>query len=306
MRAYRPASTPETVHVVPRHTSTVFRPTPLNTKSQRAAWIRDNIKWSRTLARTIERHRRCQSKRQKEQHQAKDLSTWLRQSEAQEKAQAEYRAETADQISLACYNCTWSVSLLGLIASGFLFLMLFTNVVQETEGHQLGCTTRCNSVPSITKVSKFSVIFWIAVVVDIISKSAAMLAVENMAILSKALHRADAAYFTCLNEYLEVGIHAGATMASIPLGCDFLLEMRWKCEDYFCLNFALAALAIMSWTFLASTVGAHFLADRCMAIESDWGRISSILSSNNERREPALESDCELLGQSEQDTVDYV
>ena len=176
--------------------------------------------------------------------------------------------------------------------------MLFTNVVQGTEGDQLGST---NSVPSITKVSKFSVIFWIAVVVDIISKSAAMLAVENMAILSKALHRADGAYFTRLNEYLEVGIHAGATMASIPLGCDFLLEMRWKCEGYFCLNFALAALAIMSWTFLASIVGAHFLADRCMAMESDWGRISS-----NERREPALESDCELLGQSEQHTVDYV
>lgn len=230
-------------------------------------------------------------------------AAWVQESREWSRKLAE---KMADETSLACYKRLWSVSLFGLIVSGFLFLILFTNAVRERRGDLLGSSTRCDYVPSIADLSTFSIVFWTAVVVDLISKLAAILAVTKMETLSKALHKADAAYYTRLNYYQRVGFHAGAAMATVPLFCGFVLMVRGKCEGELCLNLGLSPLAVVSWTLLVSIIGAQFPADGRMAILGGGRRISTMLLSKKERREVAVKSDCELLGEGEQDTVGCV
>ena len=182
VRAYRPSSTQETAPSVA---------VPIT-----VAWDHEIEEWSRILTQAVERYQKSQlgTKKDQDEAEAEDMCVSCRQYKADEISQAEHTAKVAQQISsLACYKRAWLASVFGLVASGFLFLILFTNLLRDTEESHLGVRTKCGVVPSVTDVSKFSVIFWAAIAVDIVSKSAAVIVVANVAMLSKALYKDNAA-----------------------------------------------------------------------------------------------------------------
>ncbi|KAF6228793.1 hypothetical protein HO173_011641 [Letharia columbiana] len=298
----RPASTLKTVHLVPIPTATVFRLVHLNTKSQRAAWIQENTEWSRTLVRIIQQRQQRRIEVEKAQDRAGYLPIWRQQPNAQEKPQIDYEKDMAEQTSApACYERMWSVSFFGLIVSGLLYLILFTTDIRDSNGGQLGGNTTCDLMPRLTDGSTFSIVYWTAVAVDIVSRSAALMAVVHLATSSKALYQADAASYTRLYEYTRVGNHVGVAMAVIPLGWDIVLTVRGKCEGEICSNLALATMAVMNWTLLASIVGALFLDKGYRFVVGGRETVSGMFMLKKKLREGVLESGRELLGQGEQD-----
>ncbi|CAF9938326.1 MAG: hypothetical protein ALECFALPRED_007603 [Alectoria fallacina] len=301
MRAYRPAPTSEPNR---RVTITVFGPAPLNTRSQRAIWIHESKEWSRVLAQTIERRQQHQLKSEAAQDRA-NYQLIIRQQAAQDKAQAEYDEDVANQTSLAYYKRVWSVSLFGLLVSGFLFLILFTTAVRDTVEARLGVITACDLVPSLTDGSKFSTVWWAAVAVENILKPTAVMAVVNIARMSKALHEADAAYYERLNEYSRLGVRTGAVMAANPLAWGLFLVMRGECDGEICLNLVLATGAVTSWTFLASITWALFLESGYKVMVGQWKRVLSRLSSKDQR-EAVGKSGWELLGRDEKGKLEWV
>ena len=281
MRVYQPASAPSTAPSVA---------VPVT-----VAWDHEIEEWSRILAQAIERYQQSRLTVKEEQDQAEDICLSCRQQKGNEVSQAERNAKVAHQTSsLACYKRVWSVAVFGLVMSGFLFLLLFTNVLRDTEESQLGVKTKCDVVPSVTDMTTFSVIFWIAVAVDIVSKSAAVMVVANVAMLSKALYQVNAAYWKRLNECSRVGSCVGAAMATIPLHWGILLMIRGKCGGGICLDLGLATLAVMNWTLLSSIVGALVLESGYQAIAGLWKVVSDILMSKRRSREVRENSGWEL------------
>ena len=274
MRVYQPASAPSTAPSV-----SVAVPVTV-------AWDHEIEEWSRILAQAIERYQQSRLMVKEEQDQAEDICLSCRQQKGNGVSQAEQNAKVAHQTSsLACYKRVWSVAVFGLVMSGFLFLILFTNVLRDTEESQLGVKTKCDVVPSVTDITTFSVIYWIAVAVDIVSKSAAVMVVANVAMLSKALYKVNAAYWERLNEYSRVGSCVGAAMATIPLYRGILLMIRGDCGGGICLDLGLATLAVMNWTLLSSIVGALVLESGYKAIAGQWKVVSDILMSKRRSRE---------------------
>lgn len=283
MRVYQPASAPSTAPSV-----SVAVPVTV-------AWDHEIEEWSRILAQAIERYQQSRLTVKEEQDQADDICLSCRQQKGDEVSQAEQNSKVAHQTcSLACYKRVWSVAVFGLAMSGFLFLILFTNVLRDTGESQLGVKTKCDVVPSVTDITTFSVIYWIAVAVDIVSKSAAVMVVANVATLSKALYKVDTAYWKRLNEYSRVGGCVGAAMATIPLHWGILLMIRGKCGEGICLDLGLATLAVMNWTLLSSIVGALVLESGYKAIAGQWKVVSDILMSKRRSREVRENSGWEL------------
>ena len=281
MRVYRPSSTPVTAPSVA---------VPIT-----AAWDHEIEEWSRILAQAIERYQQSRPTVKEEQDQEEKIYLSCQQQKANEISQAEQNAKVAQQTSsLACYKRVWSVALFGLVMSGFLFLILFTNVLRDTEGSQLGVKTKCDVVPSVKDISIFSVIYWIAVAVDIVSKSAAVMVVANVAMLSKVLYKDNAAYWKRLNEYSRIGSCVGAAMTTIPLHWGILLMIRGKCGGGICLNLGLATLAVMNWTLLSSIVSALILESGHKAIAGQWKVVSDILMSKRRSREVREKNGWEL------------
>lgn len=303
MRAYRPAPSSEPTRRITIVSTTVFGPAPLNTRSQRAIWIRESKEWSRVLAQTIERRRQHQLESETAQDRAYHQLIVCQQA-AQDKAQAEYDEHFAKQISY--YKRVWSVSLFGLIVSGFLFLILFTDAVRDTAEARLGVITTCALVPSLTDYSKFSAVWRAAVAVENISKSTAVLAVVRMARLSKARHEPDAAYYERLHEYSRLGFRTGAVMAANPLAWGLFLVVRGECDGEICLNLALATWAVMSWTFLASIAWALFLESGYRVMVGQWKKVSSRFSLKKDQREAVGTSGWELLGRDEKGRLEWV
>lgn len=180
-----------------------------------------------------------------------------------------------------------------------------TNVLRDSNGARAGGITTCGLIVFLADGSRFSGVYWTAVVVDIIPKSVAVIAVVNVAALSEVLSRADAAYYQRLNEYFMVGLYAGAAIAVFPLGWGIVLVVWEKWNGEFCLNLALGTLVVMGWTLLASFVGALFLNSGSAAIAGQWKMVSSRRSQKKERREVRVKSGGELLGQDEKDTIEW-
>ena len=281
MRAYRRASTQKTVH---------FVRAPLNTESQRAAWIQESRIWSRALTQTIELRKQRRIEAKKEQ-------------EAQEEARNDYLVQMDD---LSMNKRLWSTCCAGLAVSGVLFLILLTNLLRDTKESRLGTKSTCDSVPRVTDGSIFSVVFWIAFYVHVDSRIAAPMAAANAAALSEAVSPADAAYYRRQNEFPGLVNVAGAVLGTIVFGWDFLLTLRGKCGGGKCLNLALGTLAVMSWALLASIVGTHFLESGCRVMVGQWKRGSSVISSKKEEREEVGKSGWDLLTQDEKHTFEWV
>lgn len=293
MRAYRPSSIQNTVRFAPAPATTVFRPVFLNTKSQREAWIEENKTWSRTIARTIEQRQQRRLEVEKAQDRAKCRTILHQQQEAQEKAQTEYDTQMAE---LSFTKGMWSTSCTGLAVSGVLFLTLLTNLLRDTKGGLLGGNTTCDLVHSLTDSSKFSVVFWIAVVVQLISRIVVSMAVANLAALSEVLGRDDAAYYRHQSESLVFMYTAGPIWGDIMLLRAFTLMVGGKCDGEDCLNLALGTLAVMSWAMLVSIAGILFL-------EIGY-RV--VVGQDEEQREEAIQSGWALLSQEEKDTFEWV
>lgn len=222
-----------------------------------ANWDHEYREWSRI---------RAQAEEQFQQYQYK-LDTLRQRQEAQEKARAEYEKRRAEQTSsLARYKRLWWVSILGLLMSGIMFLVLFTNLLRDTVGSQLGIKTECDSVPSLMDASKFTITFWIAVAMDMVSRATAGETVVKVVTLSKALHENDAAYWNRLYHYSIFGISAGAAIASVLLSGLLFLTKRGKCDGDTCLYLKLASLAVFTWTLLACIAGALLLENGYRAI----------------------------------------
>ena len=244
----------------------VYRPTSPSAKSPSVDapiilnWDHERKVWAQIHAQATERYQQYQLEMGKDQNREKSRSILCQQQEAQEKAQAETEKEKAEQTSsLACYKRVWWASVFGLILSGTFFLVLFTNLLRDTQASRLGTKTRCDLLPSLTDVSKISVMFWTAVTVDILSRSVEVMAVLNVAMLSETLLRDDRAHWQRLYEYSRFGNYAGAAMASIPLLWVFFLTVRGKCDGHVCLDLGFATLAVLTWTLLASIVAARIL-----------------------------------------------
>ena len=306
MRAYRPTTTPQTVpSVLIPTTTTVFRPVPLITNSQRAAWIQESKAWSRTLALTIEQRQRLQVELMRaQQTQANHLLAMRLQREARERRRAAY--DTQMDI-LTSSKFLWLISCAGLVCSGFLFLILgSTNVFRERKGSRLGGSTTCDVVPGLTDGSDFSIAYWTVIALYIISKLVARKAVANMVASSEALGHADAAYFRRLSEHFIALRDAGVLMVLIMLGGLFVLVVRGNCDVEICLNVALAMPAVMSWSLPAFIVGAVFLENWYRLIVGLGKSVSSRSSSKKEQREAVGKTGWELLSQDEKDTLEWV
>ncbi|CAD6593802.1 MAG: hypothetical protein ASARMPREDX12_007677 [Alectoria sarmentosa] len=303
MRAYRPAPTSEPTRRVTIVSTTVSGPAPLNTRSQRAVWIHESKEWSRVIAQTIERRQQRQLEVEKGKGQA-IFQLILRQQATHDKAQAEYDGYCAKQISY--YKRVWSGSLFGLIVSGFLFLILFTDVVRDTAEARLGVITTCALVPSFMDGSKFSAVWLTAVAVEGISKSTAVLAMVSIARFSKARHEPDAAYYERLLECSRLGFRIGAVMAANPLAWGLFVVVRGECDGEICLNLALATWAVMSWTFLASIAWAVFLESGYRVMVGQWKKASSRFSLKIDQREAVGKSGWQLLGRDEKGRLEWV
>lgn len=306
MRAYRPTTTPQTVpSVLIPTTTTVFRPVPLITNSQRAAWIQESKAWSRTLALTIEQRQRLQVELMRaQQTQANHLLAMRLQREARERRRAAYDTQMDILISS---KFLWLISCAGLVCSGFLFLILgSTNVLRERKGSRLGGSTTCDVVPGLTDGSDFSIAYWTVIALYIISKLVARKAVANMVASSEALGHADAAYFRRLSEHFIALRDAGVLMVLIMLGGLFVLMVRGNCDAEICFNVALAMPAVMSWSLPAFIVGAVFLENWYRLIVGLGKSVSSRSSSKKEQREAVGKTGWELLSQDEKDTLEWV
>lgn len=303
MRAYRPASTQKTVHFATAPSTAVFRPAPLNTNSQRAAWIQENKSWSRTLAQTIEQRQQRQTEAEKEQDRAEHLLILHQQQEAQEKAQIEYDIQMAD---LSLNKCLWSMSCAGLAVSGVLLLILRTHLLRDTKGDRLGGNTTCDSVPRLTDGSIFSVVFWIAVYVNVDSRIVAPMAAANVAALSETLSPADAAYYRRQNESPVLVNAVGAALGTITLGLDMALRLCGKCDGGECLDIFLGTMAVTSLALLASILGTHILESGRSVMVGQWNRVSSAFSLKEEQREEVGKSGWALLSQDEKETFEWV
>ena len=304
LRAYRPNSTPATAPSVPNPIDTVVGPAPSDADRLRAAWIEEGKIWSRILAQATERYQQYQLEVEKAKDRAKYPPILRQQQELQEKAQAEYDKEIAQQASSpVCYRRAWSFSIFGLTVSGLLFLSLFTNVFRDREGGQVGVNTGCDSVPSLTDGSKFSVVYWTAVAIDIVSRLAAVLAVVTEAALSEGMYKGAVARWKRLYEYSKIGNYAGGALATIPL---HMLMVRGNCENDAYLNLGLTTLAVMSWTLLASIAVALFLERGCRAILGQWKAISNALTSRKQLREKRGENGWVIRGQDAENTLEGV
>ena len=286
MRAYRPASTQEGLRSVPIPTTTVFRPVPLDTDSQRAAWTQESKIWSRILARTIE-HRK------------------QRQLEV-DKAQANHDTQMAD---LVHHKLMWLMSWAGLVVCGFLFLILIliqnTHVFRDGKGVQVGTRTACDVVPSLTDGSGFSLLYWTAVVLSVSLRLVASTAATNVAALSEGLGRADAAYYRCQSEYCIVVNRACAVVATEWLVYGFGLMVRPRCDGGTCPKLAVATSAIMSWSSLVFMFAVLFF-ESGRVVVGRWKRIARTLSWKKEVREMAGKRAWELLSQDEKDALEWV
>ncbi|KAL9074696.1 MAG: hypothetical protein Q9161_002065 [Pseudevernia consocians] len=286
MRAYRPSSTQEALRSVPILTTTVFHPAPVDTDSQRAAWIQESRIWSRILAQTIE-HRK--------QHQL-DV----------QKVQAKHDTQTAD---LVHYKLTWLMSCAGLVLSGFLFLILFlilnTDIFRDSKGVQLGTSTACDVVPSLTDGSEFSVLYWTAVVLYLSLRLVASAAATNVAALSEGLGRADAAYYRCQSEYCIIVNRACTIVATEGLAYGFVLMVRGSCDGGTCPKLAVATSAIMCWSSLVSIFGILFFESGRIVV-GQWKRLARMLSWEKGLREVAGKRVWELLRQDERDAFEWV
>lgn len=233
------------------------RPSPDAAAPITVDWDHERREWSRIHGQAREHYQQYQLKKRKDQHQAKRL---LQQREAREKAQAEHKRKTAEQTSsLVRYKRLWWVSVFGLFMSGIIFVVLFTDLLRDMGGSQLGIKTKLDSGPSLMDSSNFPVVFWIAVAMDIVSRAAAGIAVVKVVTLSEALHENDAAYWKRLHGFSTFGIGAGAAMASVFLSWLLLLTVRGKCDGNFCLHLQLASLAVITWILLVCIGGALFL-----------------------------------------------
>ncbi len=211
---------------------------------------------------TTEPHQQLRLERENRQDDAICLRVLQRRQDFRGKAQAQYEAEKARTAreakrasSLARYKRLWSISLSGLIVSGVLFIILFTNVLRAPKGGWPGVEATSNVAPSITDGSIFSVVCWIAVIMDIASVPAALLAAANVA----KLNEADATYWHSLYTWSVTGICVGGLMALFPFAWALWSVVKGACEGGFCLKLGLATLAIISWTLLAFNACSLFL-----------------------------------------------
>ena len=229
----------ESVFIIPR--TTVFRPAPPRTEIQHAAWIEEAKTWSRDFARKIERHK---------------------QREMRERAHAKANAQVAE---LASYKRTWSILCAGLGISAFLLLILFTDVLRDTKGDQLGVSITCDPVPSLTDISPLSVVYWTAVALYVIARLAAPIATERAAALSQVLGRcADAAYYRRQSRHRIVVNEAGGfvVLEALTIGFVAMVQGDIRCVGVTgdrCLRVALMTPMVMCWRFLGSTVSVLFL-----------------------------------------------
>ena len=248
-----------------------------------ANWDHERREWSRIRAQAMERYQQYQLKLGKDKDEANILR---QQQEAQEKAKAEYEKQMAEQTSsLARYKRLWWVSILGLLMSGFIFLVLFTDLLRDTVGSRLGIRTKCDLVPSLTDASKFSIIFWIAVAMDIVSRAAAGETVVKVVTLSETLHENDAAYWKRLYHYSIFGISAGGAIASVLLSGLLFLTIRGKCDGDSCLYLKLASLAVFTYTLLACIAGALLLENGYRAIAGLRKIVSGMSMRKNRSQE---------------------
>lgn len=230
-------------------------PAPVAADPTIANWRHEMREWARIRVDARAKYRQFQVKMRQEGEQARILHRKL---EAQAKARAEReKKKAAEQTSsLARYKRLWWASVLGLLMSAIIYLFLFTDLLRDTVGSQLGTETKCDFVvPSLVRVSKLSVVFWIAVVMDLGSRIAAGRAVRKVIKLSGALRKDDAAYWKRLYGYSNIGIFASVMATSALLSSFIALAVRGLCECDLCLHLELASLAVLTWILLASIVG---------------------------------------------------
>ena len=300
LRAYRPDSTLATAPSVPNPIDTVLVPAPSDADRLRAAWIEEGKIWSQIRAQAAERYQQHQIEVEK----AKAEYDQQIAQQAQEKAQDECDKKIAQQASSpVCYRRAWVVSIFGLTVSGFLFLSLFTNAFRDSKGGQVGVNTGCDLVPSLTDGSKFSVVYWTAVAIDFVSRSAAVLAVVTEAALSEGMYQDAVAHWKRLYEYSRIGNYAGGALATIPL---HMLMVRGNCENDAYLNLGLATLAVMSWTLLASIAVALFLERGHRAILGQWKAISNALTARKQLREKQGKNSWVIRRQDAKNTLERV
>lgn len=240
-----------------------------------ANWDHERKEWSRIHAQVKEQYQQYQLKLAKDQDQAKVLR---QKQEAQEKARAANEKKRAEQTSsLARLKRLWWASILGLLMSGIIFVVLFTDLLRETLVIQLGIKTKHDLVPSLMVASEFSIIFWIAVAIDIVSRTMAGVTVGEVVTLSEALHKDDVAYWKRLYDYSTFGISVGAAMATVQLPLLFFLAIWGKCAGDPCLYLKLSTLAVFTWVLLACMTGAMFFESGYRAIKAlrkmVWGML---------------------------------
>ncbi len=301
MRAYRPAAIPETPRAVPTPTTAVFPPAPLNIDSERLSWAHERTVWACILAQAIEHRKQYQLEVERAQAQRE-----RRQLEAG-KAQARQDEQMDELID---NKFLWVRSCAGLVFSGFLFLILSlsvtSDVFRDSKGLQLGPSTQCDSVPSLTDGSDFSVEYWVTVGLYIILRLVATMAVSNVAALSEELGHADAAYYKRQNECCKRVNGACDLVAAIAIVWDVVLVVQGRCDGWTCLNLALATPMAINWYLLASIFGVLFWESGYQVLVGQWRRSARMLSWKKERREAVGEGGSELLSQDKKDALQLV
>lgn len=205
---------------------------------------------------------------------------------------------------MSSYKLMWSLSCAGLVISTFLFLMLCTNAVRDTQGSRLGVTTTCDLVPSLTDGSKFCIAYWTAIAVYIISRLAAPMAAANLATSSEVLGRANAAYYRRQSESCQFVNHACDLMAAIPLVWGFVLMLRGKSDGEICLDLARVTPAVMSSELLGSVIGLMVHESGYPDITGRWKRVFGKSSSKTVRREALGKTGWQLLSQDGKDRLE--
>ncbi len=315
MRAYRPTTTPETLRAVPTPTTAVFPPAPLNIDSERLSWTHERKVWARIIAQAIEHRKQYQLEAERAQAQRKRRRLEAERAQAQrkrsqleaEKAQARHDEQMDELIN---DKFLWATSCAGLVFNGFLFLILSlsvtTDVFRESRGPQLGPSTQCDSVPSLTDGLDFSVEYWVTVGLYIILRLVATMAVSNVAALSEELGHADAAYYKRQNECCICVNGACDLVAAIAIVWDFMLVVQGRCDGWTCLNLALAAPTAMSWYLLASISGVLFWECGYQVIMDPWKRVARMLSWKKEQPGAVGKGGLELLSQDKKDALQLV
>ncbi len=301
IRAYRPAATPETPRAVPTPITAVFPPAPLNIDSERLSWTHERTVWACILAQAIEHRKQYQLEAEKAQAQRK-----RRQLEA-ERAQARHDEQMDELID---NKFLWVRSCAGLVFSGFLFLTLSlsvsTDVFRDSKGPQLGPSTQCDSVPSLTDGSDFSVEYWVTVGLYIIFRLVATTAVSNVAALSEGLGHADAAYYKRQSKCCKRVNGACDLVAAIAIVWDVVLVVQRRCDGWTCLNLALATPMAINWYLLASISGVSFWESGCQVLVGQWKRVARMLSWRKEQPGTVGKGGSELLSQDKKDVLQWV